>query len=266
MRKINLEECHELVLEIAKEFARICEKHKINYYMLGGTMLGAIRHKGFIPWDDDMDFGVPRSQYDYLLEVLKKELPDHIKCYTYRNNRANNNPFAKVTNITTHLDDKTVGMPIEKQLGVNIDIFPLDFCNKDDKKLKSIFRWIKFGQVVYIYPPRKSAIKSFVKKCLQLVCPVRHKSFLDWLNKKAASLEPGNYLGNVFGHWKSKEIIPIEWYGEKVKYEFEDTYFYGLKEYDKYLTQMYNNYMELPPVEKRIAHSAVAYKIKSKEC
>ena len=75
MKKMTLDEIHLTLLDIAKEFDRICVKHNIPYYMIGGTMLGAVRHKGFIPWDDDMDFGVPVEYYEELQRILDKELP-----------------------------------------------------------------------------------------------------------------------------------------------------------------------------------------------
>ena len=79
MKRIGIDEIHARVLAIAKEFDKICTRHQIPYYMLGGTMLGAIRHKGFIPWDDDMDFGVPIAYYDQLEEILKEELPSNYR-------------------------------------------------------------------------------------------------------------------------------------------------------------------------------------------
>lgn len=261
MKKIGLEECHKLLLEIAKEFARICERNNIPYYMLGGTMLGAIRHKGFIPWDDDMDFGIPREYYNQALKILEKELPEKYKCCTYIKNDAVKAPFAKITDTTTRMDDLKIDLPKEKQIGLNIDIFPLDYCNNNDKKIKTIYKWIKFGQVVYIYPPFKSKTRTVVKKILQVICPYKHKYILTKINTLAASLEKGEYLANFFGRWKEKEIIPSEWYGTNTKFKFEDTEFNGLKEFDKYLTHLYNDYMQLPPLEKRGGHSVEVYKI-----
>ena len=75
MEKIEVKECHKYLLQISKVFHEICARHNIPYYMIGGTMLGAIRHHGFIPWDDDMDFGVPREHYSGLMGILDKELP-----------------------------------------------------------------------------------------------------------------------------------------------------------------------------------------------
>ena len=88
LRKIDLQECHQHLLQIALCFDIICTKHQIPYFMLGGTMLGAIRHKGFIPWDDDMDFGIPRPYFQKFIKIAQKELPDKYEILTRKNAKA----------------------------------------------------------------------------------------------------------------------------------------------------------------------------------
>ena len=254
MRKIDINECHELLLEIAKEFDRICTKYGIPYYMLGGTMLGAIRHKGFIPWDDDMDFGVPRPYYQELINILEKELPYPYKCYTYENNEAVKSPFMKIANSNTVIDDPRIKLPIERQIGLNIDIFPLDYCDKDDKMIKRIHIWGRISQLVYIESTQNNCFKSTIKLILRLLFPIKHITILRKINILACSLEKGKYLANIFGRWKSKEIIPLEWYGEGERYNYENISLCGIKKYDEYLSQMYGDYMKLPPINMREAH------------
>ena len=255
MRKIDIKECHKLLLGIAKEFDAICTKHNIPYYMLGGTMLGAIRHKGLIPWDDDMDFGVPYEHYNQLIDILEKELPERYKCFTHNNCESVKSPFAKISDTQTRINDPRIKLPIEKQIGVNIDIFPLYSCEPEDAKIKDIHKVGKVAQVLFVEPPTKNRLKSLIKQILRILCPISN-SFL--INKRlsiAAGLKKGNYLANIFGRWKEKEIIPVEWYGENVRFQFEDTTLCGIKEYDKYLTSLYNHYMELPPVGSRFCHT-----------
>ena len=113
MRQItDISEVHQILLGIAKEFDRICRENDIPYYMLGGTMLGAVRHKGFIPWDDDMDFGVPRPYYDRLVSVLESELLHPYRCCTYRNNQGVFAPFVKIDDYRTLADDPRVRLPL----------------------------------------------------------------------------------------------------------------------------------------------------------
>ena len=259
MRKINIEECHKLLLGIAKEFDAICTKHNIPYYMLGGTMLGAIRHKGFIPWDDDMDFGVPRENYEELMHFLENELPERYKCFTYKNNKAVKSPFAKITDTATRINDPRIDLPIEEQIGVNIDIFPLDYCEPNDRRIKKIHRIEKIRQIIFINPPEKNNLKLFVKRILRMLSPVSNIYLTNKSNRIASKLKKGCCLANVFGRWKEKEIIPIDWYGVGTRYAFENVTLCGIKEYDKYLTQLYKDYMQLPPEEKRSVHTNDIY-------
>lgn len=259
MKQLTLEEQHEIILGIAKAFANICETHNIPYYMLGGTMLGAVRHQGFIPWDDDMDFGIPRPFYAKAIELLENELQKPYRCCTYRNHKGCRSAFMKIENINTAINDPRVKLPIEEQLGLNIDVFPLDYCDENNSVLKKINRLMLLQQTIYVGNMYGSPIKNGLKKILSLICPISHNKMLDKANALLAELPEGKCLANVFGRWGSKEIIPIEWYGEKVKYKFEDSYFCGLKEFDKYLQKLYNNYMQLPPENKRVAHADIAF-------
>ena len=131
MDLLNIREIQLCCLKIAKEFAKICERHNIPYYMLEGTMLGAVRHKGFIPWDDDMDFGVPLEHFDEVINLLKKELPAPYKCSTYKDSKCVFFSFFKIEDTSTVLDDKQLPCRLANKIGINIDVFPLVHCNKE---------------------------------------------------------------------------------------------------------------------------------------
>ncbi len=254
MRKVDINECHILLLNIAKEFDRICVKHNIPYYMLGGTMLGAIRHKGFIPWDDDMDFGVPRHYYDDLVGILEEELTYPYKCYSFKNSDCVKCPFIKIADTRTLINDLRNDLPLEKQIGLNIDVFPLDACDKDEPMLKQIYRWERLMQLAYVGLPYKCWWKTLIKKFVKFLCPVSQMFILRKISKMAENLSGKTCLANIFGRWKSKEIVPVEWYGLNQKYTFENIQLLGLKEYDKYLRQMYGDYMKLPSENQQVAH------------
>lgn len=138
MERIGIEEVHNRVLAIAKEFDRICTFHGIPYYMIGGTMLGAIRHKGFIPWDDDMDFGVPIEHYQELIDILEKELAYPYRCCTYKNHPAVLFNYFKIEDLSTCIDDVAIDLPLHQKLGLNIDIFPLNTCTIGGKAEKTV--------------------------------------------------------------------------------------------------------------------------------
>lgn len=253
MREIkDISEVHQILLNIAIEFDKICKKNDIPYYMLGGTMLGAVRHKGFIPWDDDMDFGVPRPYYDKLVAALERDLPNHYRCCTYKNNPGVNAAILKIDDCRTVADDPRVRLPLDKQIGLNIDIFPLDYCKADDKNLKEILWMKKIFRTVYVGNASRSVWKNIIKIILSSIWPISKVEMLDRIHKKLSELENGPILANMFGVWREKEYIPVEWYGEKVAYTFEDTEFYGIKDFDKYLTKLYGDYMTPPKGDKHI--------------
>jgi len=261
MERIGIDEIHTRVLAIAKEFDKICTRHQIPYYMLGGTMLGAIRHKGFIPWDDDMDFGVPIEHYNELICCLERELSAPFRCCTFKNHPAVLYNYMKIEDYSTCIDDKAISLPFEQKLGVNIDIFPLNVCTLGGKAEKTIRKKEdllgKIYQESFTHPD--SRLRKIAKKCLQLIYGKEPRKLQEEIDEMLFSIHEGNYLGNLFGRWAEKEFIPIEWYGNDKRYEFEDTSFIGLEYYDKYLTRLYGDYMKLPPKEGRIAHVENTY-------
>ena len=255
MKKLSFEEQHSLLLAIAKAFDAVCVKKNIPYYMLGGTMLGAIRHKGFIPWDDDMDFGVPREFFDELPRILEKELPSRYRCRTIYNSPNIILPFYKIEDTFTRCEmDEFVGTE-QEALGINIDIFPLDKCNINDSKLKYVL-WIvdKYARI-YSGAAHGNKLNNIVKGIIRFFIPFRKVTIYKFIEIRTKSQPKGTYLGNLYGRWKEKEIVPNDWYGEDQRYKFEDFELIGFSNYDKYLTQLYNNYMELPPIDKRTTHS-----------
>lgn len=265
IKELTFEELHHHLLEIAKAFDAVCRKNNIPYYMLGGTMLGAIRHKGFIPWDDDMDFGVPRKYFDTLIEIFERDLPSKYKCRTIYNSRNITLPFYKIEDTTTKCQNNQYYGKIQDFFGLNIDIFPLDSCDPHNHDVKNLLWLVDKYAGIYTRAANDSKKKEFIKRIIRFFIPFSKKTIYNYIERKAHALSPGNYLGNLYGRWKEKEIIPTEWYGNNSYYSFEDSYFQGFVEYDKYLTRLYESYMELPPEEKRTTHSGKVVKIERQE-
>lgn len=245
---------HERVLEIGIIFHNILDRHSIPYYMLGGTMLGAIRHKGFIPWDDDMDFGIPRAYYDEALSALEKELPNR-----YRLLRSTSGQTlydcSKIEDTATEIEEEG---GIEKGRGVFVDIFPLDYGN-GKWGILSKNRWIRIFMFLNTlkkhWPP-----KIELQFCALFVRLFPRNFFLS-LSRRMLSSE-GNYMINYGGFWGAKEIVVKEIFGIPRLYIFDRFMFYGVENPDKYLQKLYGNYMELPPEEKRHSH-IINFKIKN---
>lgn len=262
MKHLSITEVHSRVLDIAKQFDRICTEHNIPYYMLGGTMLGAIRHKGFIPWDDDMDFGVPIECYQNLIGILEKELPYPFRCCTYKNHPAVLFNYFKIEDQTTCIDDVAVDLPLDQKLGLNIDVFPLNVCTLGGKAEKRVRSKEDILGKAYLHSTTQSNSKfrNIVKSALRMITGGNPEKIQNDIDKRLQTIKKGDYIGNLLGRWKDKEIIPKDWYGEGIRYTFEDTSFVGIKEYNNYLSQLYGDYMTYPPVEQQNAHVDNVYK------
>ena len=253
----DVNELHEILLDIAKEFHGICTENGIPYYMLGGTMLGAIRHKGFIPWDDDMDFGVRREHFNRLKDVLRAKLDPRYKVLTFPDSDAMYYDFIKIVDTRTMLKELYKEHVTEN--GINIDIFPLDHATSKKGNSK------KIEHVLRLHSYRHLSIKPrpMVKKIIALAV----KTVFFWWKKdtviryidKHLIEKSGDYIANVYGAWGAKETVPKEVMGKPVLYAFENTEFYGVAMPDAYLKSLYGDYMQLPPAEKRHLHLVGAY-------
>ena len=255
MKEISLAEQQKILLGIAAAFDTICTDHNIPYYMLGGTMLGAVRHKGFIPWDDDMDFGVPRNNYERLLGILEDELPARYRCRTFRNSINVIYPYVKIEDAQTKCMSRQYTGDIEDYLGINIDIFPLDYCQPSDNNMRRAI-WLadKYGRL-FTPSVTGSWLKMLTKRVLRGIIPVSKRTIYNKIENLVSKIERGDYLANVFGHWEEKEVVPLHWYGVGTRYDFEGLRLCGLKDFDNYLKQLYGDYMQLPPIEKRTCHA-----------
>lgn len=261
-----IEKLHQIDLEIVKNVIKICEKYNLKYFMLGGTMLGAIRHGGFIPWDDDIDLGMPRKDYETFLEIAEKELPDYLQVVNYKNTPS-------YQYYITRIQDKNVKV-IEERIGndskftyASIDIFPID-GTPNNKLLRKLyfFRVLSHRALMSLHYKdsidRKRKRGTIEKAFLwimekipfeKIIDPYKEKEKIDKL-LSSQSVDTSRYIGNIMGAYRTREIVPKEWYGKGTKYKFEDIELNGFDKYHEYLEYTYGDYMELPPVESRKTH------------
>lgn len=249
-----MNEVQQKILIIADEIKRICEKFSLRYYLDFGTLLGAVRHKGFIPWDDDIDFCMPRADYEKFIELCKTELKDQfaLRCMNEE----------KYIYYYVKIDDKTTTM-IEDfnsssgyKGGIFVDIFPLDALPNGKMKRK-----IYILKCKYLYLRANLALVDFSSKRYPwykriIINVFKHsngKKFLFKLNEllkkydyDSAELVSSDILHN---HPVSRKLFE-----ESAHYMFEGLEFLSVKNADEYLTELFGDYMQLPPVEKRVSN------------
>ena len=258
MKEIDIKECHHILLTIAVAFDEICNRHQIPYYMIGGTMLGAIRHKGFIPWDDDMDFGVERRYIPTLLHALEEELPSHLKVRTLENCEHIICNFFKIEDVRTEVIDKLDDRPTG--IGINIDLFPLDNGRNNFFQTMMLTHYIYFLLTLKDYLFFDHKIRRGFKKWIAFF--LRKTNFIS-IRKRLRYIDrvifryaqdKSRYLINYNGRWRTKEMVLKRVMGNPKVYPFENIMLTGIEHAHDYLSVLYGNYMQIPQESKRIYH------------
>lgn len=246
-------------LEIAKEIRRVCEENDIQYFLADGSFLGAVRHQGFIPWDDDMDMGMMRSDYEKFCRIAPQKLKPEYCLQTWYTDPNYSLPFGKVVKRgTVYLENKKSRRL--KENGFYVDIFPYDYVPEDSRErstlaanLLSIYRvklmksgykpWMENDSIVwkkrigYLYYQLKSLFVSQrdLAKGYDALAVALHDSKV--ICEQSALPKPDYYDADCLE--------------EFADYVFEGEIFKGPKNYDKYLTSLYGDYMVLPPEDQR---------------
>lgn len=261
----NIEQLHQADLEIVKEVVALCDRHNLMYYMLGGSMLGAIRHKGFIPWDDDIDLGMPRKDYERFLELAPQELSSHLKIVNYKTDPTYHWYITRVLDTDTKVMERVFESE-GKYTNLSIDIFPLD-GTPNNKILRKLYNFRVMAHRAMASLHYKDVIvtknrnwKDAILLWFMLKLPTQkmfnHHKELDKCDRllKKYPMDKSLYTGNMMGAYRTRELVPTSWYGDSSYYEFEGIKLRGIKEYDLYLKQLYGDYMQLPPEDKRRIH------------
>ena len=252
----SVKELQGVLLGIAKVFHQICVEENIPYYMVGGTMLGSIRHGGFIPWDDDMDFAVSRKDFERLLMILPERLPAPYRMLT-RKDTASVTGFLKISDERTlHVYRWTDGQ--ERDYGVDIDIFQLDpATSKTRGRIKDFI--LKMRGYRVLSAKNRSLSKKILAYLIKTVFFFVSRDMIYNFIERHLVEKKGDLIANTYGGTAKAETMPREYMGEPRLYKFEDTQFYGVAMPEEYLTSLYGDWKTLPPEDKRHDHIVSMY-------
>lgn len=253
MLSVNIESIKKVELDILIEVAEYCEKHNLKYALFYGTLLGAVRHKGFIPWDDDIDIIMPREDYDAFVRNFHSETLKVADCFITKDYFY---PFAKVFNPLFPIVEKS---RFNCNLGIYIDIFPVDSISKRDcnrcksKQIKLHKTWSR------AISAKNAASKSPIRKLYSCFFTVKRTQKIAQLMEKNAKKHssPDLFIKTIYLDANKEGLQDL---GNDIfdteKIVFEGMRFEAPKNRDGCLKLLYGNYMELPPVEKRVfSHS-----------
>ena len=263
MKTIDIEELKKIQLELLNTLDSYCASQGLKYYLTYGTLIGAVRHKGYIPWDDDIDVMMPRSDYErFLAGFNKSSFADNAKAVSHEIDPLYYLAFAKLINTETVMQEEVNS---DYRIGVNIDIFPLDNLADDyetaKKRMRKAFRYNEIMLLKNLtFIKTRAWYKNAILGAGRLFSMLWSRdSLIIVLNNFGVRKPDGcftKYLGTVTGISAGDEsrVFDAEWFSDTVKVEFEGHKYDAPAGYDAFLRKLYGDYMKLPPLEEQVAH------------
>ena len=253
------------ILSIFIEIDKLCEKHNLRYYAIGGTCIGAVRHNGFIPWDDDLDIAMPRKDYERFIAIASEELPKHLKLFLPTEIEHFECVFCKVHNINTTFIQRYVSMYPDRYTGVYVDIMPLDGQPNDGSERKKHYKRLKKLGLLNLNRRKNcqdlhSGLRSVlwypIKKMIDL------RSFHAYYDEYTAELKKYDFDSSLFTGYGwcnllEKLTFPQKDFSDYILFPFEDYHMRCPIGYDDFLSIMFGDYMQLPSEsEQQPSHDA----------
>lgn len=262
MKKMNDIEIKQEMLRILKYIDYISKKNNINYTLIGGSLIGAIRNNGIIPWDDDIDIGLMYNDYEKLIQAIEDDSNDEFRLIRFENNKSCYFPHTKLVSTRTYLIERDL-QEIDG-MGVFVDIFIYSYLPQEKRKRKIAFnRLITTNKLIYsLRKPNKNEKKYIIKFMRYIICKyiIGSKILYKYLRNLYVKYDKSNYIVSSLPQYGiEKEIQDSICFNEFDTHLFEKEDIMITKEYDKMLTKTFGNYMKLPPECDRVSHHLLAY-------
>ena len=265
---LTLKELQDEELRLLLAFDAFCKEHGLRYSLEAGTLIGAVRHKGFIPWDDDVDLSMPRPDYDRLLE-LQGELPSSMGLVMPQNSEFANS-FAKLCTYEVRAQEPAYEGVMEEYLW--IDIYPIDGVSSNEAEVRRTQGRVNWAMYRSLWtatnnssqPLHKRAIKAFFGLFLRHGDQKTRMLKVIYEVARNPGYENATRVSSLLGGARHGWSIPKDGYEDMVEVEFEGHMFPAMGCWDEYLTKCYGDYMQLPPEDKRQTHCLKAWRVNSK--
>lgn len=257
MNEIGLNELKKIQVDILKDIHTFCQSANLKYSLSFGTLIGAVRHKGYIPWDDDVDIMMPRKDYDIFIRSFKSE---NCMVIDHEINKSYIIPFAKVYDKRTSLIEN---VRFQANTGVYVDVFPIDTIPNSVKDINSLYKRKRLLYNIYKYKiskglPNWNILKKTALKIIQLfLSPITFNQLLKVNERNTLKYQndSNSKAGEAISFDSVKSgIINKDVFDDYMLVDFEGEKFYSIKKYDEFLCSVYGDYMILPPIDKRVTH------------
>lgn len=256
--KMKIEELHKVELDLIQEIIEICQKNQIKYFMIGGSLLGAVRHQGFIPWDDDVDIGMVRDDYDRFLQVAPAELSQPY--YFLQTDQSDQNyafGYAKLLDESIYIEEKRNINDARK--GVFVDIFPFDKIPTGDVERSIQQSRYKYLNAKIILASNYRLIDTEITAKIRKLQPDQSRKTREYKEKRDELARTYNqdetiqeYKNLASQYSYEKELLSEKELATVVEVPFENLTVTILSAYDAILSRLYGDYLQLPPEDKQI--------------